>query len=52
MFGNHICLEEGVLELPEFNQFIELKNTTDLGLIRDAANPMTRQAKQGATLPA
>lgn len=46
----HICLEAGVPKLPEINQFIELKNTTDLGLIWDTANTRTRKAKQGVTL--
>lgn len=35
-------------KLPEINQFIEPKNTMDLGLIQDAANPMIRQANQEA----
>lgn len=45
-----ICLEEGVPQLPEFDQLIEPKNTTNLGIIQDAANPMTRQAKKGTVL--
>lgn len=40
-----IFLKVGVPELPDIDQYIELKTTTDLGLIKDAVNPMTRQAK-------
>lgn len=32
------------------DQYIKLKKMTDLGLIWDATNPMTRQAKQGAMM--
>lgn len=32
------------------DQFIHPKNITDLGLICDAANPMSKQDKQGAAL--
>lgn len=35
-------------ELHDINQFDKLKSTTDLGLIRDAANPMARKDRQGA----
>lgn len=45
-----IFLAVRVQELPVIDQFIEQKNTTDLGLIREVKNPMTRQAKQATTL--
>lgn len=39
-----------MLELLDIDQYIELKTTVDLRLIRDAANPMTRQEKQVAII--
>lgn len=47
---NQICLATGVQELPVIDQFSQPKNTTNLVLIRDAANPMIRQTKQRAIL--
>lgn len=32
---------------PGIHQFEEPKNITDLGVIRDATNPMARQARRG-----
>lgn len=46
----HICLATGVKELLGIDQFIEPKNNMNLGLIKNAYNPLTRQAKKGATL--
>lgn len=39
-----------VKELPDIDQYIDSKTTTNLGLIKDAANPMTRKTKQGAAI--
>lgn len=39
-----------MIELPDIDQFIEPRNTMDLGFIRNAANPMARKARQGAVL--
>lgn len=43
-----ICLEAEVSKLPKIDQFIDPKNTTNLRLIQDATNPMTRWEMQGA----
>lgn len=39
-----------MLVLSDVDQYIKLKNTTDLGLIQDATDLMTRQAKQGVAI--
>lgn len=38
----YICLAVGVLELLGINEMIEAKRTTNLGLIRDTANLLSR----------
>lgn len=45
-----IFLEARVTKLPDINKYIEPKTTTDLGLIRDTMNPMTKKAKQRAVI--
>lgn len=40
-----IFFDKGMLELLHVDQYIKPKNTTDLGLIWDPINPITRQAK-------
>lgn len=37
-----ICLKVEVQKFPKIDQFIGPKNSTDLGLNRDATNPMNR----------
>lgn len=37
-----ICLEDCVFELPNVDHFIKPKNITDLGLICDTANPISK----------
>ncbi|KAF3677330.1 hypothetical protein FXO37_04880 [Capsicum annuum] len=39
-----------VQELPDIDQFIKSRTTTDLGLIRDDDNPISKAAKIGATM--
>lgn len=41
-FFTQIYLEAKVSKLLDMDQFIEPNNTTDLGLIKDATNPMSR----------
>lgn len=38
------------MENPSINDMIEVTNTMDSDLIRDAANPLSRQARQGADM--
>ncbi|KAF3637400.1 hypothetical protein FXO38_23724 [Capsicum annuum] len=40
----------GVLELPGIDKVLEATKTTNLGLIRDAANPLAQKARQAADL--
>lgn len=37
-----LCLVAGIQELPGINKFIKAMNTTNLGLIRDAINLLTK----------
>lgn len=45
-----ICIVVKVLETPDVDDFIQLRNTTDLGLIHDIANTISKQAKIEGTL--
>lgn len=45
-----LCLAIGVQELLDINKMIESTNTTDLGLIRDTTNLLSRQARRGADM--
>lgn len=45
-----IFFDTGVQELLGIDQFDEPKNCMDLGLIKDAANPMAREARWGAEM--
>lgn len=44
-----ICLEKGTLEILVVDKIMMVQRTTDLGLIRDYANPILK-AMVGATL--
>lgn len=45
-----LCLVAGVQELSNIDKMIEATNTSDLGLIRDATNPMDIKVRQGADI--
>lgn len=47
-----ICLATRVLELPGKYEMLEAMKTMDLGLMRDVANPLTRQVKYAIDLMA
>lgn len=48
----YICMVAEVLELLGIDKILEDTRTIDLGLIRDAANPLTQQARQAADMMA
>ncbi|KAF3661885.1 hypothetical protein FXO38_11441 [Capsicum annuum] len=50
LWKGEICLEAGVPELLVIKQYIEPRNTINLGLIRDVVNPMTTEPKQEVAL--
>ncbi|KAF3614120.1 hypothetical protein FXO38_35844 [Capsicum annuum] len=46
----HICLDMGVAEVPGIDMLLRLKTKTNLGLIRDVSNPISKEDKLGATI--
>lgn len=46
----HICLVTGVQQIPGVDELLEPIHTIDLGLNRDVANPMDRQARKRADM--
>lgn len=44
------CLAMGVQEVLGIDEMLKTINTTDLGLIKDTANPLARQSKQGVEM--
>lgn len=45
-----IYLDVAAQEIPDVDQFIQPLTRTDLGLIRDYANPISKVEKMGATM--